>query len=609
MKTSVALATISISTFLAVSGIGYCYNSSSSMALGPLTNILGAVVLGHVSNNATLAILPARLKRVRRDGFAVPGDGGAADYTLTATACSLNSGTGDGGSQIGLGKSGAWVGCAILDKATYFAASLRIWGAVDDDAADNQPALQAAIKAIATVGGGTLVVPATTSCFAFKSQVLLAANNVAIVGPGGQSCLDPSFAEGHGIVIGGQQAANYSNDTIKNIRFKHSVNRKFGADVEVYNTTFVLLENLSFGSPGASTYNDTSIGIDFNAVNTTIVNPQVMGEGNSGIRVGANSALGSKYVISAGVTVHGGNIQYQHIAALDLRHVSGMNIDGGLNTDFNVHGLYAHPSAGQEVGAVYTTNSFFDLSYAESVLFDDSAGGSVIENWLQPGTWIASSGATPNISATVANGGIPHNMGNYASNPIAPCLSIGGGIAAKASIAGTTLTTSGSVTGTIGINDVVIGTVVNPVVDGTRIIGGSAPKWTVNIPQTVSSQQMYFTETIDNMADVHSFACGADAILLKSGYNTQLRGVLSSYGNNGVGNGLTILNANHWTWNGRAGGTTGTNSEIKGSYGVAVGNSDFYQVEGDLTQNVNGGLGGNAATHKLVGEVLQSVPR
>lgn len=122
------------------------------------STIGGMPILPHEPNNAAIATLSPLSGRFRRDGFATPGDGGEADYTSTATACTLNSGAGDGGSQIGLGAPGAWIGCANIDWASVgFQASPMLFENVLTSADDS-----AAIRA-AVATGRTVYIPDITT--------------------------------------------------------------------------------------------------------------------------------------------------------------------------------------------------------------------------------------------------------------------------------------------------------------------------------------------------------------------------------------------------------------------------------------------------------------
>ena len=527
---------------------------------------------------------------VHRSGFATAGDGGAADYAFVSATCA----TDDGGSCLIAAGGGSW----RLDKAAYFAASIRIWGGLDDDLTDNKSALLAAISAVSSFGAGDVLLPQATTggCYLIKGPVTVAVNRVGIIGPNGQGCIDLGFASGAGITLGGSAAINYANNALRHIHFKHSVNRTNGADVQLYNVSYLTLDDLSFGAYNDGFYNDASIGIDYNTVFLTINNPLCQGEGNACVRIGQNSGA----TISANITINGGNSQYQHVAALDLTEVSGLVVGGGFNTDFNLHGVYAHPGTGQEVGGLYMTNPFLDASFAETLVFDDSNGGEIIDNLFQ-GTWLASSGgAVPSFA--------PTNMGSYAQSPNAGCFVLGAGMRASSSISGTTLTIGGSVVssgvaqpGVLAIGDVVTGPGVT---DGTRIVGGSGTSWTVNKSQTVSSAILYFTRVIDTDVDVHVFGCGGHGIDLRSASNTTIQAHISNNSVNAgnAGNGLNVGQyVNHWTLSGRSGGTTGTNSDNQQGYGVFVNSgSDYYAIYGDLTGNVTGSFGDNNAAHAVV---------
>jgi hypothetical protein len=63
---------------------------------------------GVPTNAALKALAPVTGATVRRLGFYVAGDGGAADYTLSSSPCSLKSGLGDNGAQVQAQGGGCW---------------------------------------------------------------------------------------------------------------------------------------------------------------------------------------------------------------------------------------------------------------------------------------------------------------------------------------------------------------------------------------------------------------------------------------------------------------------------------------------------------------------
>ena len=108
----------------------------------PFFNIIKGGVA--TSNNALAALSVASLWKgtsVSRSGFRTAGDGGAAVYTWSSSACSLNSGAGDNGSQV---KPNAGIGCWIANFAGTQPTPLA-WGAVGNGTTDDTIAVQAAL--------------------------------------------------------------------------------------------------------------------------------------------------------------------------------------------------------------------------------------------------------------------------------------------------------------------------------------------------------------------------------------------------------------------------------------------------------------------------------
>lgn len=128
---------------------------------GIATQCVGSVVSGMavVPNLAALkALNPTTNSQVRRLGYASPGDGGAADYFASTTACSLNGGAGDNGSQVPALGGGCWNGAR---NASYY---VRVWGATCDGVTDDHVAIQAAVNAAGAAGNGRVIIPGP-SCY------------------------------------------------------------------------------------------------------------------------------------------------------------------------------------------------------------------------------------------------------------------------------------------------------------------------------------------------------------------------------------------------------------------------------------------------------------
>lgn len=110
-----------------------------------------------VNTNADLKALSAdNVSNVARCGFYAAGDAPCLNYTPSNSACSLNAGNGDNGSQVKSVDNRCWI-------ATWNSNGMdaRQWGATCDTS-DSTAAIQAAVSAAgntAIVKGGTIVIP------------------------------------------------------------------------------------------------------------------------------------------------------------------------------------------------------------------------------------------------------------------------------------------------------------------------------------------------------------------------------------------------------------------------------------------------------------------
>lgn len=102
--------------------------------------------LTHVSNNAGLKSITTTIlgifTTIRRDGFSTAGDGGKMDYVWSVSACSLNAGAGDNGSQV----QAAGVGCWNWDPSGMKVTPM-VFGATGNGTADDTAAVAAALAA------------------------------------------------------------------------------------------------------------------------------------------------------------------------------------------------------------------------------------------------------------------------------------------------------------------------------------------------------------------------------------------------------------------------------------------------------------------------------
>jgi hypothetical protein len=161
----------------------------------------------HVASTAALvgastAVYPAG---VWRGDFSVGFGAPPLWYLPSGSACSLNSGNGDGGFQVKSADGKCWL-------ATFSAggADVRQWGAVGDGLTDNQPALQAAINWAHSVCG---IITLPSGRFIVKGQLSLvgvggyAPGCETIRGSGRPGQFDPAGTTGTNIDFTGMPPA------------------------------------------------------------------------------------------------------------------------------------------------------------------------------------------------------------------------------------------------------------------------------------------------------------------------------------------------------------------------------------------------------------------
>jgi hypothetical protein len=133
------------STIVARDGSG---NFSAGTISAALNGNASADLPMVVTNAALTALASTYAPQVMRMGYVAQGDAPPQVYTSSASACSLNSGAGDGGSQIPTSDSKCWL---AVWPAT--GADIREFGAIDrTGATDYSTAYQNAINALAGTG-------------------------------------------------------------------------------------------------------------------------------------------------------------------------------------------------------------------------------------------------------------------------------------------------------------------------------------------------------------------------------------------------------------------------------------------------------------------------
>jgi hypothetical protein len=116
--------------------------SSANPAFTGTATLNTAPLFPTAASNATLTALPSTTaSTITRLGFYTPGDAPPLNYTASASACSLNSGAGDNGSQVATSDGKCWI-------ANFPAGPIdvREFGAKGDNSTNNTTAMQAAFN-------------------------------------------------------------------------------------------------------------------------------------------------------------------------------------------------------------------------------------------------------------------------------------------------------------------------------------------------------------------------------------------------------------------------------------------------------------------------------
>ena len=357
-----------------------------------------------VANNAALKALSGGANTpVERLGYTSAGDGGLMLYAYSGSACPLNSGSGDDGSQVRSSDGKCW-----LWQPVGLIVTPQVFGCKGDGGTDDTACLQAAINARQGGSAGSKLV-IDQRLYRITSGLMIT-QSMQIVGTQlgtGQGTWRSNTPCAAGIRV---DAANIIAITIAAAATvmdgvcidNANVNNNSGATIGVGAVDNVTIRN--------SQINGGCISIDISGsgntqnVGSLIDHNTFIPVNNAGcvvLRVGHNSVNGSTT-----------DLQVTRNETLGASNVVCMQIEdaGGLfvsHTGFVAcrYGTYINPGSDQYVDGCFFTGTVLGDSSANGDLLIDTAASSAIVGQIQiTGSWMASA-TGPSVTIQNTGGG------------------------------------------------------------------------------------------------------------------------------------------------------------------------------------------------------------
>ena len=399
-----------------------------------------------VNTNAQLAALSySYAPVVVRLGYTTAGDAPPVLYTRSNSACSLNAGAGDGGSQVPTSDGKCWLGTFPTNKI-----DVRQFGASNTVASDATSAIQAAINYAGTLASsGTYtgaVVHLPAGEYLISSTLTISNNNVTIEG------------DGKGITIIARNAAfadtirANNNGQIENISVRH---------LTLYHDTSLgnamTGAHVNFIGVARGTVDDVNtinglIGIELQGgVYLTVKNTHIQGTYVSG-STPKNGLSGLWITAAPSLNVSGGAVLLPAIVNITETQINASSADAGWqyghlinaaeevhfsNSTFNgsyyAQGYIQQTASNYDILEITYANCFFDGGSTPSVgpwfglWVDGSAGNgsAVISRITIDGTSFNGEGLTPNggsfgngiyVDGTNRGGAYPQAVGSLQMN-------------------------------------------------------------------------------------------------------------------------------------------------------------------------------------------------
>ena len=368
---------------------------------GAACTIVGGNVTAQVPTNAALkALTTGAYSVVYRAGYSAAGDGGAAVYNWSGTACSLNSGAGDNGSQVA---PNSGTGCWLLDYSRGPITPM-IWGAAGNGTTNDAAAMQAAVTAMQN---RTLYLG---SHLYGLSAGVTSSGQIKIVGDGG----------GEGIYATGCHSgfvpltANITVLTLNGAGSSVSGTCVNGGGVTNTSGAGIAVGAANSVTIAGNQVNGECFGVDVSGSGTT-QNVGALVDGNTfttvnsascaAIRVGANSTGGN--TVNTKIT---NNEIYCNNASIGMLFLDSGGALVSKSTPYACsYGTKIFPGANQDaIWLAFDETVVGDTSTADDLLIDTAASSATITGLKFSASWssAASGGPSVLIQDSASSGGV-----------------------------------------------------------------------------------------------------------------------------------------------------------------------------------------------------------
>lgn len=372
---------------------GDCWTTTAGLICR--INGVNVTSFARAATNAALTALPSTLGTVLRTGYTVDGDVPALPYVASGSACSLNAGAGNGGSQIPTSDSKCWI--ASLDPLNI---PVVQFGAKCDGTTNDAAAINAALTYAGARGSGVVTLPGATACKV--SSTLTVPTGVTLKGTGSNSA---SQLNAGVINLNPLIDMTGTNSAVTDLMIYQAAagTNASGLSIRINSTSseFNRIENVRIFEP----CNGIEIrGGSFHRIAQVYLN-QVRSTGCAGIRVGtattggANVGIQFDHVTVAGYTSDRPDYCYAFYDA------GGIFVQNSESLFCNIGTIIAPQANQQFIWAFFNNTTLGDTTNSTAFLIDPGAASAKVQGLNCVGCWASNSQTGNNIVIQNSGGG------------------------------------------------------------------------------------------------------------------------------------------------------------------------------------------------------------